>query len=164
MEQPEVIRDSKFSPLQGIVQLRVKPGSDLLTAIREGVERHGIKSGIFLSGLGALEKAVLRNLRMFPDKYPVAPEHRLYYELKKPLELLSLSGWIGENPDGSAEIHAHFSVSYAEGDKVVSAGGHLTEGTIASIKVVVAIGVFPQGSMLTSFDDITKSYDIDFSL
>ncbi|MDR3588211.1 MAG: hypothetical protein P4N41_00955 [Negativicutes bacterium] len=34
--------------------------------------------------------------------------------MKKPLELLSLSGWIGENPDGPSEIHAHFSASYVD--------------------------------------------------
>jgi predicted DNA-binding protein with PD1-like motif len=163
MEQKGVIRDSKFSAFEGIVQLRIQPGSDLLKAIQEGVKKHGVKSGLFLSGLGALEKAVLRNLRVFPDKYPVAPEHRLYYEVKKPLELLSLSGWIGEKPDGDAEIHAHFSASYVDGDKVVGVGGHLIEGTIASIKVVIAIGVLPQGAVATAFDEKTQSLDIDLS-
>lgn len=159
-----LIRDSKSVVLERIVQVRVNPGADLLKAIQEGVRKHGIKAGVFLSGLGALEKAVLRNLKVFPDKYPVVPEHRLYYEVKKPLELLSLSGWIAENPDGGSEVHAHFSVSYVEEDKVVSAGGHLIEGTIASIKVVVAVGVLAEGSMLTSFDEVTQSLDVDFSL
>jgi len=163
MNMNSSVRDSKFSPLEGVVQLRIKPGADLLEGIREGIKKHGIKSGVFLSGLGALKKAVLRNLRVFPDKYPVAPENRLYFEVAKPLELLSVSGWIGEKPDGEPEIHAHFSASYVEGDKVVGVGGHLMEGTIASIKVVIAIGVLPRGAIATAFDEYSQSLDIDLS-
>lgn len=157
------IRDSKFHQFKGVVQIRLQPGADLLEGITEGVKKHGIKSGVFLSGLGALNKAVLRNLRVFPDKYPVVPENRLYFEVEKPLELLSLSGWIGERPDGEAEIHAHFAASYVEDEKVVGVGGHLMEGTIVSIKLVVAIGVLEDGSVGTSFDEITQSLDIDLT-
>jgi predicted DNA-binding protein with PD1-like motif len=157
------IRDSKFHQFKGVVQIRLQPGSDLLEGIREGVKKHGIKSGVFLSGLGALEKAVLRNLRVFPDKYPVVPENRLYFEVHKPLELLSVSGWVGELENGEPEIHAHFSASYVEGEKVVGVGGHLIEGTIVSIKLVVAIGVLEDGSVGTSFDEESQSIDIDLS-
>lgn len=156
-----LLRQSQFYPLQGVVQLRIKGGSDLLAAIREGVERHGITAGVFLSGLGALNRAVFRNVVEFPEKYPVTPQNRLYYVVEKPLELISLSGWIGENEDGSPLIHAHFGASYVEGDRVVAAGGHLNEGTVASIKVVVSIGVLPAGTLRTSFDEESQSPDLE---
>jgi predicted DNA-binding protein with PD1-like motif len=161
MGQEGLVRDSKYCGFEGMVVLRVSPGADLLAAIEEGVKKHGIRAGVFVSGLGALKKAVLRNLRVFPASYPVTPADRLYFEVERPLELLGVSGWIGEKADGGQEIHAHFTVSYVDGDKVVSAGGHLMAGTIASIKVVVAIAVLPPGSIGTAFDEASQSLDID---
>lgn len=155
-----LLRESAFAFMEGVVQLRIKSGYDLLGAITEGVKKHGIKSGIFLSGIGALSKAVFRNVREMPEKYPVEPENRLYYEVEKPMELVSLTGWIGEKENGEPEIHAHFAATVVEGDKVVGLGGHLIEGTIASIKVVVAIGVLPRGSVRASFDEESQSLDI----
>lgn len=157
------IRDSKVCGFERMVLLRVRPGADLLAAIEDGVRKHGIRSGVFVSGLGALQKAVLRNLRVFPASYPVQPEDRLYFTLEKPLELLGVSGWIGERADGTAEIHAHFSASYADGDRVVGVGGHLTTGTIAAIKVVIAIAVLPPGSVGANFDEESQSLDIDLA-
>lgn len=157
------IRDSKVCGFERMVLLRVRPGADLLAAIADGIRKHGIRSGVFVSGLGALQKAVLRNLRVFPASYPVQPEDRLYFTLEKPLELLGVSGWIGERADGTAEIHAHFSASYADGDRVVGVGGHLTTGTIAAIKVVIAIAVLPPGSVGTAFDEESQSLDIDLA-
>lgn len=157
------VRDSKVSQFEGILQLRINPGSDLLAGIEEGLKKHNVTSGVFLSGLGALKKAVFRNLRVFPEKYPVLPEHRLYYVVDKPLELLSVSGWVGQNPDGATEVHAHISASYVEGEKVVAVGGHLMEGVTTSIKVIVAIGVLAGGTLRTSFDDASQSLDLDLS-
>lgn len=145
-----------------MVQFRVKPGSDLLPAIKEAVERQNIRSGVIVSGIGALEKAVFRNLKRFPKSYPVKPEDRLYLDVEKPLELVSLGGWIAPREDGTAEIHSHFSASMVEGETVVTMGGHLTEGTIAGIKVVVSIMVLSADSSKAILDDATKSYDIGF--
>lgn len=156
----QLILGSKACGVERMVLLRVRPGADLLAAIEEGIRTHGIRSGIFVSGLGALKKAVLRNLRVFPANYPVRPEDRLYFGVDRPLELLGISGWIGERADGTAEIHAHFSASFVEGERVVGAGGHLTAGTIAGIKVAIAIAVLPPGSVGAAFDEETQSFDI----
>ncbi len=159
----QTVRDSKFTPCSGIVHIRVNPGADLLAAIEDGLRKHGITSGVFLSGLGALKKAVFRNLRVFPDSYPVTPQDRLYFEVEKPMELLSVNGWVAEKPDGGTEVHAHIAASYVEGDKVVAVGGHLMTGVIAAIKVVVAVGVLPPASLPMSFDEHSQSLDVDFS-
>ena len=80
--------------IERLVQFRVKPGADLRNAIEEAVRAEGIRAGVIVSGLGALKKAVFRNLKVFPKRYPVTPEDRLYREVTAPMELVSLGGWV----------------------------------------------------------------------
>ena len=145
-----------------MVQFRAKPDSDLLMAIEEAIEAESIRAGVIVSGLGALKKAVFRNLRWFPKTYPVSPQDRLYLELEKPMELVSLMGWIAPKKGGGVETHAHFSASTVDGDDVVTMGGHLTEGTICGIKVVVAILVLNEDTVYAAEDGETKTFDIFF--
>ena len=148
--------------IERLVQFRVKPEADLLAAIQEAIEAEEIRTGVIVSGLGALKKAVFRNLRWFPRTYPVTPQDRLYLEVKQPMELVSLMGWIAPKTGGGVEIHAHFSASMVEDDRIVTLGGHLTEGTVCGIKVVVAILVLPDGSVHADEDKKTRTFDIFF--
>ena len=59
--------------IERLVQFRAKPNADLLIAIEEALELEGISTGVIVSGLGALKKAVFRNLKWFPKNYPVTP-------------------------------------------------------------------------------------------
>ena len=143
-----------------VVQFRALRGASLLAAIEEAVQAEGLRAGVIVSGLGALEKAVFRNLRHFPRQFPVAPGDRLYLEITKPMELVSLTGWIAPKSNGETEIHAHFSASLVEGDSVVTLGGHLTHETECGIKVVVAIlAIAPEGVRAT-MDSDTQTLDI----
>lgn len=160
MDKESLLIGIASEKIERVVHFKVKESSDLLKAIQEVVEQEGIHNGVIVSGLGALNEAVFRNLRWFPENFPVKPEDRLYLTIKKPLELVSLGGWIARRDDGTAEIHAHFSASTVYGDKVITLSGHLTEGTIAGIKVVVAILVLEAGSSFAGFDESTKSFDI----
>ena len=145
-----------------VVQFRAKPGASLLLAIEEAVESENIRAGIIVSGLGALQSAVFRNLKHFPAAYPVKPEDRLYLKVSRPMELVSLTGWIAPKKDGETEVHAHFSASMVENENIVTLGGHLTHETICGIKVVVAIlEVEPEGVMAAK-DPKTQSNDIFF--
>jgi len=146
--------------IQRLVQFRVKPDVDLLKAIEEAVKAEGVRAGVIVSGLGALKKALFRNLKVFPESYPVTPEDRLYLEVTTPMELVSLSGWIAPKSAGGVEVHAHFSASTVENDTVVTLGGHLTEGTICGIKVVIAILVLAEVGVRADKDETTKSLDI----
>lgn len=148
------------APIQRVLQFRIKPGSDLLQAIAEGVQAEGVQAGVFVSGLGALRKAVFRNLRVFPEKFPVNPEDRLYLEVAAPMELVSLTGWIAPRADGGAEIHAHFAASTVRDDTVVTLGGHLTESTVCGIKVVVAILALGADQARAAMDPHSRSLDI----
>ncbi len=146
--------------VQRMVQFRARPGASLLTAIEEAVQTEKIEAGVIVSGLGALKKAVFRNLKHFPRHFPVTPRDRLYLEVTRPMELVSLTGWIAPRSAGKAEIHAHFSASLVEEETVVTLGGHLTPETICGIKVVVAIlAVAPEGTM-AALDPETQTTDI----
>jgi predicted DNA-binding protein with PD1-like motif len=146
--------------IERLVQFRAKPNADLLTAIEEALALEGVRAGVIVSGLGALKKAVFRNLKWFPQNYPVTPEDRLYLEVEKPMELVSLMGWIAPKNGGGVEIHAHFSASTVENESIVTLGGHLTPGTICGIKVVIAVLVLSDARVYAAEDPETKTFDI----
>ncbi|MCU0591433.1 MAG: DNA-binding protein [Desulfobacterales bacterium] len=148
------------APIQRVLQFRIRPGSDLLQAITEGIQAERVQAGIFVSGLGALRRAVFRNLRVFPEKFPVNPEDRLYLDITAPMELVSLTGWIAPRVDGGTEIHAHFAASTVRNETVVTLGGHLTEGTVCGIKVVVAILAIDSDQAQAAMEPYSKSLDL----
>jgi predicted DNA-binding protein with PD1-like motif len=158
----ELIECIGSQDLQRLTQFRARPGADLLMAIKQAVKAEGIRAGVIVSGLGALKKAVFRNVRWFPKSYPVTPKDRLYLEVERPLELVSLVGWIAAKNSRDAEVHAHFSASTVENDTILTLGGHLTEGTICGIKVVVAILAVTDDAVYADEDAASKSFDIFF--
>jgi len=158
--QQSLLEGSGSGSIQRIVVARIKIGVDLLEGIEEVVRREGINKGIFITGLGALQRAVFRNLKQFPREFPVADENRLYLEINQPLELVSLTGHISPKENGEPNIHVHFSASTVMGDTVVTLGGHLVKGTIASIKAAVAIAVVEGIAMKSRFSSHSKSEEL----
>ena len=146
--------------IKDILQFHAKENKDLLEVINKVVLENEIHSAIILSGIGALRKAVCRNLKWFPREYPVRDKDRIFYQIEKPLELLALSGWIARKPNGEPEVHAHFTVSTIEGEEVQCFGGHLTKGTITGIKIVVALAILDKDNFYADFDKNTKSIDL----
>jgi predicted DNA-binding protein with PD1-like motif len=145
-----------------IVMGKLKIGVDLLEAVEEIAERENIRTGVILSGIGALQKAVFRNAKVIPADYKMKDNYRLYMEIEQSLELLSLSGWIATTADGQRNIHAHLSASTVMDDKVVTLGGHLTKGTITSIKDVVVIGVIEDSNIKAVLNTKLNQFDVDF--
>jgi predicted DNA-binding protein with PD1-like motif len=125
--------------LGAIVMARIPIGVDLHAAIVEVAARADIRKGLILSGIGALQRAVFRNLKVFPQEYPVEPKDRIYLEVEGPLEILSLNGYIVPRRDGKTHVHAHFSASAVKGESVVVYGGHLDTGTITHVKAAVTL-------------------------
>jgi predicted DNA-binding protein with PD1-like motif len=146
--------------LERIVLARIPIGVDLLEAIYEVVKREKIQKGLILMGIGALKKAVFRNLKIFPREYPVTPKDRIYFEVQKPLELLSLSGYIVPRVNGEPHVHAHFSASTVMGDSIATYGGHLDQGTITFVKAAVAIGVLEGIAMGKKWVEERKTEDL----
>jgi predicted DNA-binding protein with PD1-like motif len=147
-----------------VVMGKLRHGVDLLAAIKELARVEGIHAGVILSGLGALSEAVFRNLRVMPDDFKIRNEHRLFIHMKQSLELVSLTGWIAQKEDGELDIHAHFGTSAVVGDEIVMLGGHLTEGTITSVKAVVTIGVIDDPKVRSRMDPQINQTEIFFEL
>ncbi len=145
-----------------IVMGKLRMEIDLLEGIREMVKKEKIQTGVILSAVGALKKAVFRNLKVLPSNLKVEERHRLYLEVEQPLEIVSLTGWMATKEDGEIEVHAHFSASTVIEDKIVTMGGHLTPGTITSVKVVIAIGVIEDTSIKARLDPRINQMDIAF--
>jgi len=149
--------------LDRIVMGKLGMEIDLLEGIREMVKKEKIQTGVILSAVGALKKAVFRNLKILPSNLKVEDHHRLYLELEQPLEIVSLTGWMATKEDGEIEIHAHFSASTVMEDKIVTLGGHLTPGTITSVKVVIVIGVIENSNIKAALDPRINQIDVKFS-
>ncbi len=146
-----------------IVMGKLRMDIDLLQGIEELVKTENIRTGLILSGVGALKKATFRNLKVLPPDFKIEKHHRLYLELEQPMEIVSLTGWIATREDGVPEVHAHFSASTVVGDKVVTLGGHLTPGTLTSVKVVIAIGVVEDTNIEAALDPRINQFDVKFS-
>ena len=86
-----------------IVMGKLRMNIDLLHGIEELVKAEGVRTGVILSGVGALKKATFRNLKVLPPDFKVENHHRLYLELERPMEIVSLTGWIATGEDGRAE-------------------------------------------------------------
>lgn len=148
--------------MERVVMGKLAMDVDLLEGIEELVQRENIRSGVILSGIGALKKAIFRNLKVLPPDLNVEKHHRLYLDLEQPMEIVSLTGWIATKEDGEAEIHAHFSASTVIDDGVVTLGGHLTDGAITSVRVVVMIGVIEESDIRAGLDPRLNQIDVKF--
>ncbi len=145
-----------------VVMGRLKMDVDLLQGITEMAKNEGVQTGVILSAVGALKKAVFRNLKVLPADLKIEKHHRLYLDLEQPMEIVSLTGWIATREDGEVEVHAHLSASTVVGEKVTTLGGHLTSGIITSVKVVVAIGVIEESNIRAGLDPRTNQIDVGF--
>lgn len=146
-----------------IVMGKLRMDIDLLQGIEELVRAERVRTGVILSGVGALKKATFRNLKVLPPDLKVEKHHRLYLELEQPMEIVSLTGWIATGVEVGTEVHAHFSASTVIEDRVVMLGGHLTPGTLTSIKVVVVIGVIEETNIGAGLDPRINQIDVKFS-
>ena len=161
---PDLLEGIGRGRMDRIVMGKLKMDIDLLEGIQELVKREGIRTGVILSGIGALKKATFRNLKVLPPDLKVERHHRLYLDLEQPMEIVSLTGWIATKEDGDLEVHAHFSASTVIGDRVVTLGGHLVPGVITSVKVVVVIGVVEDTDIQAGLDPRINQMDVKFSV
>jgi predicted DNA-binding protein with PD1-like motif len=160
MDQSSLLEGIATGQIGRIVMARIPIGVDLLDSIYEVVRREKIQKGLILMGIGALQKAVFRNLRVFPKEYPVSAKDRIYFEVQNPLELLSLTGYVVPRINGEPHVHAHFSASTVTGDKIETYGGHLDKGTITHIKAAVVIGELEGMAMGKKWVEERKTEDL----
>jgi hypothetical protein len=97
MDKSPLLEGVGAGNLRRVVLARIPIGVDLLEAIFEVVKREKIPKGLILMGIGALQKAVFRNLKVFPKEYPVTPQDRIYFEVENPWRSsLSPATWLLE--------------------------------------------------------------------
>ena len=137
MSELEKIRMSKGG-LGKVVVMRLAPGCDLLRSLEEVTKQENLRSAVILSGAGSLRQLTLRNVRLFPEEFPIMDRNRIYTPKNEPLELLSLSGNISRK-DGEVSIHGHITVSSGLDDGKAY-GGHLIEGCVvlSTCEVIIA--------------------------
>ena len=126
-----------------VVVIRLGPGDDILPAIVEIANDCGINQAIILGGAASLTQAQLRNVRRYPEQFPITDEVRIFSAFDGPLELLSLSGNISQDEEGNPYIHCHAAISTGQPD-ASAYGGHLLPGTTvfstAELSLVEVLG------------------------
>jgi predicted DNA-binding protein with PD1-like motif len=110
----------------GWLVVKLERGEEVLPALEGALERHGVTSGLVLSGIGALEGL---ELGWFD---PVAGSY-LRKRFEGSHELLSLQGSVTLQSD--PRVHLHASVA---GGNYEAIGGHLFEGRVS---VLAEIGI-----------------------
>jgi len=161
-QSPDLLEGIGKGKLGRVVVGKLAMDIDLLEGIESLIKKEKIQTGVILSGVGALKKATFRNLKILPPDLKVEKHHRLYLELEQPMEVVSLTGWIATREDGESEIHVHFSASTVINDQVVTLGGHLTPGTLTSVKVAVMIGVIEDTDISAGLDSRLNQMDVKF--
>ncbi len=149
----------RFGTAGKILVARLKTGNDLLLSLKKIVEENEIKAGVIISGVGLLEKARIRNVKIFPEKFPISDEHRIIVSFDGPLEILSLSGNISLIED-KPSVHLHATLSYYNGTSIQVVGGHVIEGcTIFGFAEIVIIEI-ESILMKKGFDTETKTFQL----
>ena len=108
------------------IALRLDPGEDVLQALRDAVEEHGVRNAFILSGVGSLDRYhyhVVKTTNMPPGNVFVSGEG--------PFDIVTVTGAV---VDGT--VHAHITFSNTE----QAMGGHLEEGCrVLTFAVVVMV-------------------------
>lgn len=144
----------------GIVVMRLGPGCDLMKSLEKAAEDGNIRSGVILSGAGSLSQITLRNVRLFPDEFPVTDRSRIYTPKHEPLEVLSLQGNISRK-DGKTHIHCHITISSGLDDGRAY-GGHLVEGCLVFSYCEIVIAEITDLEMTRNIDAETGALELYF--
>lgn len=159
MSELEKVRIGKGA-LGKVVVFRLGPGCDLIKSIAEIAKKENIQSGLVLSGAGSLSQVTLRNVRLFPDEFPVMDRNRIYTPKKEPLELLSLTGNIARKAD-EVSIHCHITISSGLDDSRAY-GGHLIEGCLIFSYCEVIIAEITGLELKRDIDSETRGPELFF--
>ena len=159
MSELEKVRIGKGA-LGKVVAFRLGPGCDLMKSIEEIAKKENIQSGLVLSGAGSLSQVTLRNVRLFPDEFPIMDRNRIYTPKKEPLELLSLSGNISKR-DGEIHVHCHITISSGLDDGRAY-GGHLVEGCLILSYCEIIIAEITGLEMKRDIDPETRGPELFF--
>lgn len=103
---------------------RLKPGTDLMTGLRDMAEAHGIKAAYIPTIIGGVREATIEVAA--PSKESPVGVKAKVIRLQGPLAICAAQGMICELGDGSIGPHLHITFVEQNGHML---GGHLEEGT-----------------------------------
>lgn len=134
--------------IKRVVALRMSPGEDVLLGLEKVCKENNIKDGFILTGIGSLANAKFFDPVELPDKKagygysdPIC--------MDGPIEILSLSGMICHDSDGTILLHVHYALSDKDGNAF---GGHLIEGNKVLLTCDVLIAEVDGIEMGRAFD------------
>lgn len=111
----------------GVIIAKFEDGENFFESLRRIVEKHGIKSGLILSGIGMMRKLTIA--------YFVGKGNYAETKLEEPVELTSMQGNIVHR-DGKPLFHVHVNIA----DRVSRVhGGHLVDGIVNNVNEVVIL-------------------------
>jgi len=109
-----------------LIIARLWPGENVYEQLKDICQKHKVKTGVFVSGIGQLGWAELGFFREKGDYFP--------QKFDRPLEVLGLLGIFSASESGY-DFHLHISLAGA--DKTVF-GGHFIAGVVsATLEVVI---------------------------
>jgi len=121
-EHPEVRFESAEGQAGRVVSARLRPGTDLISGLKELVRKHRIAAGAVTVCFGSLSRAeVTWTEGSKPD--PKKKAERL--QLEGPLSFLSSQGKVGISEEGEPLVHLHGILADLEGRLW---GGHFHDG------------------------------------
>jgi predicted DNA-binding protein with PD1-like motif len=121
-DHPEVRTESTEGQTGRIISARLRPGTDLLTGIKELTKQYNIMAGAVVVSFGSLAKAeVTWKEGSKPD--PSKKLERI--RLEGPLSFLSSQGKVGITEEGEPVVHLHGLLADLDGRVW---GGHFYEG------------------------------------
>ena len=94
--------------LAEVITIRLEPDSDVLKGIEEACRKYDLKNGVIISGLGSLRRAEYFNPLSFPDGRVAYGDPIIREEI---LELVSISGIVCHDEDGTISPHVHVTLS-----------------------------------------------------
>lgn len=119
---------------------RLKPGTDLKSAIEAKINEHNVKAGFIITCVGGLGAATVRMAGATPDDQDIR-------SFNDDFEIVSLVGTISANG-------THLHMSFSDKDGLVR-GGHLKEGTIIHPTAEIVIGIDETVEMKREMDEET---------
>lgn len=122
-----------------LVVLGIQPGEMLLESVERATAERAITNGVVISGIGTLKTCRLHHI----EHCDFPPDDRIF-TLRKPLELLSVSGIIADG-----EPHLHVVVSYRDEDVYA---GHLEDSSEVLYLAEIAILRCDDLNLVRKFD------------
>jgi predicted DNA-binding protein with PD1-like motif len=114
---------------------RFRPGTDLITGIKEVGRKYKIRGGVVMCGFGSLQKSVLGYVR--PTEEPHMRSGLDIVRLAGPVEFASTQGMISESKEKGLVVHLHGVVADRHGHCFA---GHFIEGqnlTLANLEIAI---------------------------